>query len=165
MLCNSLATWFATLYKRAVFLSPYHIIEYYSKGFLQKPLKFQLDRISLSVYNQCLKKPRSPKEAAQYEEQIVHTKVSKSHVLSHYLSSSPPNTLCSYTTYRNQEKNIYAYVSHRQGALFLLTALHPCSSWVSCFHSRQTAVMRCTNNFSRSHFPESFSSFAKRGCG
>lgn len=104
MLCNSLATWFATLYKRAVFLSPYHIIEYYSKAFLQKPLKFQLDHISLSVYNQCLKKPRSPKEAAQYEEQIVHTKVSKSHVLSHYLSSSPPNTLCSYTTYRNQEK-------------------------------------------------------------
>lgn len=49
-------------------------------------------------------------------------------------------------------------------ALFPFTTLRPSISWVCYSHSRQTAVMRCANDFSRSHFPESFSSIAKRGC-
>lgn len=39
MLCNSLATWFAILYKKGSFSKSLSYYKYYSKGFLQKPLK------------------------------------------------------------------------------------------------------------------------------
>lgn len=160
MLCNSLATWFAILYKRAVFLSPYHIT---AKAFFRNFLSLNLI-VVIALFTIIVKKAQIPQKAAQYEEQVLQTKVSKSHVLSHYLRSSPPNTLHSYTTYRNQEKYIYACMSHIQVASLLLTVRCPSSSWVCCFCSRRAAVVRCANDFSRSHFPESFSSIAKRTC-
>lgn len=159
MLCNSLATWFAILYKRAV-LSPYHITSTTARAFFRSLLR--LDHISHSVHNQCLKKPWSPKKQPSMKNKLFRQKSVRAtcfHIIAAPLHQTryaviPPT--------ETRKKYFCIYVSHTSSfvppphtVLFqLLGVLLP---------HRQTAVVRCPNVFPRSHFPESFQALPREG--